>query len=581
VSIDWERLGQPRFDRVVEVLAYRRFEGSVRAVNGRGGDGGIDIEIVEDDGRLWILQLKYFPEGFSGGFTPRRGQIKSSFDAAVRNRSPDKWSLVYPNTLIPEEDAYVKGLGGAEKPEIGRTIDRTVLDSWLADDPTLDAFLQRDPSTELERLARLYRQERAALLDGAPDLIARIQGLGEVIDSTDDDYTADFQRTAEGVSLSIRPQHPGARPTTLRVTLRPLAEQDQDLRDHLDRTIGYGTSEPVRIPQQAVESLHIEGPQILEGDHPPADVELHPASDAPGVGKPLEIRIFDEDGSFAASFEGTIAHAAPGSLGGSIETTLCDERIRVRFRLPNEEGPVDTSAAAPGVDLNYDIGGARPATVAEVLLTARYLRTAYRVELHIDGDHAATIGELPRATIAEYGLDELIFEQYADDLAIIQRHTRINFKMPQTVTPEERVYARVARLLIEGEIVAAPDVTIFTLVMTGATSLDLRDQLSAPRFAVWRAADPYSVDVAGREFVIGNIYAIHPRATAINAPEAIAALDAGTAEGFHVRYRPGDDPFFYLTLANQPATDIPGKHVRLWGLIGIDQPGIESATQPG
>jgi hypothetical protein len=303
VSIDWHPLDQPRFDRIVEVLAYRRFKSKVRAVNGRGGDGGIDIEIVEDDGRLWILQLKYFPEAFSGGWTPRRQQIKGSFNTAVRQHNPDKWSLAYPNTLTPEEDAYVKGLSGAEKPEIGRTIDRTVLDSWLADDPAPDAFLQRDPSPELERLARLYRQERAALLDGVPDVIARIQALGEVIDTTDDDYTADFQRSADGVSLTVRPQHPGARPATLRVTLRPLADQDQDLREHLDRTIGYGTSDPVRIPQQAVESLHIEGPKILEGDHPPADVELDPASDAPGVGKPLEIRIFDQDGSLAASLK--------------------------------------------------------------------------------------------------------------------------------------------------------------------------------------------------------------------------------------------------------------------------------------
>jgi hypothetical protein len=87
----------------------------------------------------------------------------------------------------------------------------------------------------------------------------------------------------------------------------------------------------------------------------------------------------------------------------------------VRFRLPHKVGPVDASVTAPGVDLNYYIGGARPATVAEVLLTARYLRTAHRIELHIDGDHAATIGGLPRVTIAEYGLDQLIFEQYADD----------------------------------------------------------------------------------------------------------------------------------------------------------------------
>ena len=144
MSMDWDRLGQQRFDRIVEVLVYRRFKGKVRAVNGRGGDGGIDIEIIDDDGHLWILQLKFFPEGFSGGFTGRRQQIKVSFDTAVENHSPDKWSLVFPGTLTEAEDAYVKGLGDGNT-TIGRTIDRTMLDSWLADDPELDACLQRDP----------------------------------------------------------------------------------------------------------------------------------------------------------------------------------------------------------------------------------------------------------------------------------------------------------------------------------------------------------------------------------------------------------------------------------------------------
>ena len=90
------------------------------------------------------------------------------------------------------------------------------------------------PTTELEHLARLYGQERAALLDGAPDVLARVQALGQVIDSTDDDYTADFQRTDDHVSLTVRPQHPGARPAKLTVALRSQAEADADLREHLD-----------------------------------------------------------------------------------------------------------------------------------------------------------------------------------------------------------------------------------------------------------------------------------------------------------------------------------------------------------
>jgi hypothetical protein len=34
MSIDWDRLDQSGFDRIVEVLVYRRFQDKVRAVNG-------------------------------------------------------------------------------------------------------------------------------------------------------------------------------------------------------------------------------------------------------------------------------------------------------------------------------------------------------------------------------------------------------------------------------------------------------------------------------------------------------------------------------------------------------------------
>ena len=84
----------------------------------------------------------------------------------------------------------------------------------------------------------------------------------------------------------------------------------------------------------------------------------------------------------------------------------------------------------------------------------------------------------------------------------------------------------------------------------------------SPASPVWPVAQPH---------------AIHPHATAINADDAIAAIDSGAAAGFLVDYRPGDDPFFYLALANRPPTDIPGKPTRLWGLIGINQPGTDAA----
>ena len=52
-------------------------------------------------------------------------------------------------------------------------------------------------------------------------------------------------------------------------------------------------------------------------------------------------------------------------------------------------------------------------------------------------------------------------------------------------------------------------------------------------------AGPYVVTVAGRELTIGDVYAVHPGAIAINADDAITALDAGEAQGFQVDYRLG------------------------------------------
>ena len=85
---------------------------------------------------------------------------------------------------------------------------------------------------------------------------------------------------------------------------------------------------------------------------------------------------------------------------------------------PSSALPAGPAAAACPVFLLPASGFfCQPAAVADVLLTARYLRTAHRIELYVDGEHAATIGGLPPVKIAEYGLDELTFEQCAEDLA--------------------------------------------------------------------------------------------------------------------------------------------------------------------
>lgn len=116
----------------------------------------------------------------------------------------------------------------------------------------------------------------------------------------------------------------------------------------------------------------------------------------------------------------------------------------------------------------------------------------------------------------------------------------------------------------------------FSLKMTGTDLPEVRDLLQGPRSIVWPAG-PYVATVGGRELVFGDVYLVHPAATAINADEAIAALDAGQAEGFEVLFRPGDEPYFYLTLADVQEDEVLRRSLAQWTLTGIEQPGVPDA----
>ncbi|WP_165609820.1 hypothetical protein, partial [Mycolicibacterium peregrinum] len=74
------------------------------AVNGKGGDQGIDIEI-NVYGRPWIMQLKFFPGEFSTERRKRRRQIVDSYHQAQQPR-PVIWSLSScPYALLPNTNS--------------------------------------------------------------------------------------------------------------------------------------------------------------------------------------------------------------------------------------------------------------------------------------------------------------------------------------------------------------------------------------------------------------------------------------------------------------------------------------------
>ena len=74
-------------------------------------------------------------------------------------------TLVVPRLLTTPERKFVENLNSGSTPPAIRIVNRTALDDWLADDPDLDKYLQRDPETALREMARTYRDRTVRVRD--------------------------------------------------------------------------------------------------------------------------------------------------------------------------------------------------------------------------------------------------------------------------------------------------------------------------------------------------------------------------------------------------------------------------------
>ncbi|KFF98199.1 hypothetical protein IQ62_26370 [Streptomyces scabiei] len=168
MAVEWERVGQPGFDRIVEAVVHRVYEASARveAVNGRGGDDGIDIKVI-DGSRVRVFQLKYYLDGFpTGSFKGRRKSIRESFARAMR-QGPQEWVLVVPCVLTAAEREFVLSLGAGQAVQV-EVWDRAKLDDLLSVHPDVEASFTRDQpsSAHSAALAHLACHARADTLPG-------------------------------------------------------------------------------------------------------------------------------------------------------------------------------------------------------------------------------------------------------------------------------------------------------------------------------------------------------------------------------------------------------------------------------
>jgi hypothetical protein len=571
VAIDWDHHTQAEFDRIVEALIRRLYDGpgvDVVAYDGRGGDGGRDV-VVRIGRRVLLFQLKYFRDGFSDANRKRRRQIRTSFDTAIRGFKPTAWFLVIPTRPTPGEEDFVNGLARTSAGLKVKIRGRDFLDERLAANPDIEAYFLRD---WLREAAKDYGRERAVLLAGLPDLTERHQNLGGIASSLDLNWGVETAYRAGVVEHTLYPKHSNAAqesPITFTVSTA-FGPEHAGLEAALRRVLGFGTRESVTLPPETVRTLTVNGPSWLS--IPDAGVELtwRPADTPPDAPKTAELDIVDLDNVVLSSHYGTVAYAGSGALGYSIEMDLNDA-ARVEL-LISREGTVHLSGKLPFTDVT-------PAVAKANIRLFRDLLYGNGVELRLDSlpigrCTRAERGELDEQTATDLAIRELL----VDDLEIVQDHCRSFFPVPAELSLGDRIEIRLARLLAEGHCVISRTAQTWSAVLNGQTSAVFEQLLSSDTPQALTIGGQLAIQVLGRTLRMGEARFFHTQVEVLDRTDHMTPLRAGRGANRRIVFAPTDNMHYRVYLPakwndreDQPLVPSP------WGLHGLDGPTLSES----
>ena len=566
--IHWQRLDRAEFETAVEALLTRMYASSdhFQIPNGRGGDGGIDAIVVQGN-RKTIFQLKYFPEGISGGFSQRRRQITQSLEAAMAH-APTDWVLVVPCKLTRSEHAFIQQIGTTH-PVRKRVMDLPALDSEMAKRPDLVNYLQR--GDHLESRARLYEAERAVLLGGVDDVTARMRGLQSVIDELDPHWTLSPSVDGTVVTHTIKAKHPrAAELSPINISFSASPPPGSEIADKWERVLGYGANEAVTFTAGMVSEFRVDGPKFLAGEHEVAELSYLPIPSDETKEVEIELLFLDTDENVLASHTGLSRHVGEGNRGFSLDGVFYD-CVTLKLGFPHNQQ--DDGRC----DMNVDISRANVPTMIDATNLILQLNTdGQSIKVRIDGHDLAKLIFGPSTTS---WLDEVVYmHDLAEDLDVIQRAAGARFPVPAEITQLDRVTVRNLRLMLDGKCVVHPQLAQTSFTLNGERSDALVQAIRGPGAMAISPGAGDGIRLLGRDLGLPQIRYVLVNPVVAEADSIIAALDEGTAAGLEVTFKlpAGEHVRMFMPDRwpdpNAPLTPTP------WSLPGIEQVGIVAET---
>lgn len=562
--VNWSRLDEETFNDLVENLLVREYttDGQLAmAVDGRGGDGGIDIDVRarRTDQLINIFQLKYFPEGFSGGHVKRRDQIRRSFNEAMKH-NPPVWTLVVPRKVTVQERKAVRAMRKGRKVTV-RFMTPTEMDLLLAKHPDIEERFTTDRAVEL--LAAVHRPEAALTKPG--DLHSEVRRISDRLHGRSEYWGTSFSLADDGTYLESyfakRPDALEREPLGVTFTLG-FAPDDVELQSQFESAMKFGVTEAVVLPPRVIQSFEKSGPEWFREELSEIEVQLGPAGEENDP-KPVRVELRDRDGRALANLRGNTVWTAHGYGGMTFEAQF-DGGMSQRWTLPADH------AESGSVTFTVDFIDSTAREIRRVLRFIGASEAATALALSFDG-----VGPIVMVLPGPADLEpDRRFIDFIDDLCFLEDHFDVPLRLTSDFDGTDVVWARVMRLLVEGQAVAHPYDGSFGGTLDGNIDDGLRILLTEGR-AVSAHSDGFGLQMFGELLELPDIAYYSHHAVVDDAVGILQALEGGTAADMKLAVRPIDglpwviySPSYLQRAGRETVITQP------WGIDGIrEHPG--------
>ena len=498
-SVHWPSVGDKTIEKMVKVL-IKRLHPSVQAIDGSGGDGGIDLLMHTDDG-LVIYQIKSFTGRVERS---RRQKVERSLERAAAH-DPVEWRLVVPIDPTPGELGWFEDLAAGYPFECSWD-GETWLDSEMAQKPDIALYYLHGGEAQIVALLESIAPDHPVLEMGAvPASAERVAEIVARLNKLDPHHVCDITATHDGtVSVATFPRYPGAsrdRPAaTARLAFPPTAD-GAHAQQMVEEFFDYGT--PCIVPAESVAEMSLHVPAGLGATFPRGDLALNPT--VPEMPQVIEaaLRAIDAQGTVLAqlSLETTETTAGRRGLRLILRDKSAAMNVEARFDVNDGSGIITVRYEHP-----YEFAPLDLLPAANFWGTASSIDRADHLALLVNGENVAQgihDSGMVGAAAAEY-------VRFTEHLVRVQTTTGVFFNIRGEITPEDARDVVWASRLLGGERITQPWTELAISITSAgrgaieAALSDAAEPAGTPVHAI-RTSAQMSITVQGNIIPIGQV----------------------------------------------------------------------------